>query len=119
VQAKLRQAYQAGDGGLVKRVTALLRISRPESADVISHELDCSLSSLYDWLKKRVDEGGDRLEVGWRGGRRSKLSKTQTGRLKALIKAGRLAAGLASAGWNAALIQERIQRACGVLYTVQ
>ncbi len=118
LQAKLRQAYRAGDVGLVRRVTALLRISRRESAEVISHELDCSVSSLYDWLKKLVYEGVDRLEVRWRGGRRSRLSKTQKSRLRTLIKAGPLAAGFTSACWNAAMIQELIQREFGVLYNV-
>ncbi len=118
LQAKLRQAYRAGDVGLVKRVTALLRISRHEPADVISHELDCSVTSLYDWLKKLVYEGEDRLEVRWRGGRPSKLSKRQKARLCTLIKAGSLAAGFKSACWNAALIQELIQREFGVLYNV-
>lgn len=118
LQAKLRQAYQAGDVGLVKRVTALLRISRHESAEVISHELDCSMSSLYEWLKKLVYEGVERLEVRWRGGRRSKLSKTQKDRLCEVLQAGPLAAGFRSACWNAALIQELIQREFGVLYNV-
>lgn len=119
LQAKLGQAYRAGAAGLVKRVTALLRISRREPADVISHELDCSMTRLYDWFKKLVYEGVERLEVQWRGGRPSKLSKTQKSRLRALLKAGPLAAGFSSACWNAAMIQERIQREFGVLYHVQ
>jgi transposase len=118
LQGKLRQAYRAGDVGLVKRVTALLGISRHESAEMISQELDCSESSVYDWFKKLVYEGVDRLEVRWRGGRRSKLSKTQKSGLRALLKAGPLAAGFASACWNAAMIQELIQREFGVLYNV-
>ena len=118
LQAKLRQAYRAGDLGLVRRVTALLRISQHECAEVISHDLDCSVPSIYDWLKKLVYEGADRLEVHWRGGRRSKLSKAQKGRLCAVIKAGPLASGFRSACWNAAMIQELIQREFGVLYNV-
>ena len=118
LQAKLRQAYRAGDLGLVKRVTALLRISRRESADIISQELDCSVSSLYGWLKKLVYEGVDRLDVRWRGGRRSKLNKTQKSRLRDLLKAGPMVAGFTSACWNAAMIQELIQREFGVLYNV-
>jgi transposase len=118
LRAKLRQAYRAGDVGLVRRVTALLRISQQESAEVISQELDCSVSSVYDWFKKLVYEGVDRLEVRWRGGRHSKLTKTQKGRLRTLLKAGPLAAGFTSACWNAAMIQELIRREFGVLYTV-
>jgi transposase len=118
LQARLRQAYRAGDVGLVKRITALLRISRRECADVVSHELDCAMSSLYDWLKKLVYAGVDRLEVRWRGGRRRKLNKPQKGCLRALLKAGPLAAGFTSACWNAAMIQELIQREFGILYNV-
>ena len=76
------------------------------------------MTSLYDWLKKRVYEGVDRLEVRWRGGRPSKLSQTQKARLCTLLKAGSLAAGFKSACWNAAMIQELIQREFGVLYNV-
>ncbi len=118
LQAKLRQAYRAGDVGLVRRVTALLRLSQHEAAEEISQALDCSVSSVYDWFKKLVYEGVNRLEVRWRGGRPSKLSKTQKDRLRDLLKGGSLAAGFASACWNAAMIQELIQREFGVLYNV-
>lgn len=118
LQGKLRQAYRAGDHGLVRRVTALLRISQQVSAEEISYALDGSVRSGYDWLKKLVYEGVDRLEVRWRGGRHSKLSKTQKTRWCELVKAGPLAAGLTSACWNAALIQALIQREFGVLYNV-
>lgn len=118
LQATLGQAYRAGDAALVKRITALLRISRHESAAIISQELDCSVSSLYEWLKKLVYEGVDSLKVSWRGGRRSKLSKTQKRRLCELLKAGSLAAGFASACWNAAMIQQLIQTEFGVVYNV-
>jgi transposase len=118
LQALLGQAYRAGDAALVKRVTALLRLSRHESAAMISQELDCSVSSLYEWLKKLVYEGVDSLKVSWRGGRRSKLSKTQKRRLGELLKAGSLAAGFTSACWNTAMIQQLIQAEFGVLYNV-
>ncbi len=96
----------------------MLRLSQHESAEVISQELDCSVTSVYDWFKKLVYEGVDRLEVRWRGGRRSKLTKSQKSRLRTLIKAGPLAAGFTSACWNAAMIQALIQREFGVLYNV-
>ena len=118
LQVKLQQAYRAGDVGLVRRITALLRLSQGESAKRISQELDCSMSSIYDWLKKLVYEGVERLEVHWRGGRRSKLSKSQKAQLCALLKAGPLAVGFRSACWNATMIQELIQREFGVLYNV-
>ena len=119
LQEKLQQAYRAGDASLVKRVTALLRISRHEPAEAICQELGGSLSSVYHWLRKLMYDGVNGLEVRWRGGRHRKLTKTQKARLCALLKAGSLAAGFTSACWNAALIQELIAREFGVLYNVQ
>ena len=118
LQETLQKAYRAGDAALVKRVTALLRLARQEGAAVIAHELGCSESSIYEWLKKLVYDGVDGLKVRWRGGRPSKLTKTQKARLCELIKAGSLAAGFRCACWNAAMIQELIDHEVGVLYNV-
>ncbi|MHB8753143.1 MAG: IS630 family transposase [Aggregatilineales bacterium] len=115
---KLQQAYRAGDVGLVKRVTALLQLSRHEPAAVIAAELGCSVASIYEWFKTLVYEGVDGLKVKWRGGRRSKLSKTQKTRLGELITAGPLAAGFASACWNAVMLQQLIDREFGVVYNI-
>lgn len=71
----LRQAYRAGDAQLVKRVTALLRVSRHESAGSIATELGCAESSIYEWLKKLVYEGVGGLKVRWRGGRAQSLEQ--------------------------------------------
>jgi len=114
----LRQAYRAGDAQLVKRVTALLRVSRHESAASIAAELGCAESSIYEWLKKLVYEGVTGLKVTWRGGRPNRLSKAQKAQLVELIKAGPQAAGFKSGCWNAAMLQEWIERECGVLYNV-
>lgn len=118
LEESLRQAYRAGDAGLVKRVTALLRLSRHEAAVAIAAELGCRVSSIYEWLKKLIYEGVAGLKVRWRGGRHSKLSKTQKARLSELIKGGSLAAGFTSACWNAAMLQELIEREFKVLYNV-
>jgi transposase len=118
LQAKLRQGYRAGDAALVKRVTALLRLSRHEPAAVIAAEVGCSVASIYTWLKRLVYEGVDSLTVTWRGGRRSRLTKTQKTRLCELLRAGSLAAGFTSACWNAAMLQALIEREFGVVYNV-
>jgi len=114
----MQQGYRSGDIGLVKRVSALLGISRQETAQAIAQEVGCSVSSIYAWLKKLVYEGVDGLKVTWRGGRHSKLSKTHKARLRELVKAGPLAAGFSSACWNAPMIQQLIEREFGVLYNV-
>src|SRR3972149_5961881 len=103
---------------MVKRATALLRLSRKESADIIAQEVGCSVASIYAWFKKLVYEGVVGLKVMWRGGRHSRLSKAQKARLVELIKAGTKAAGFKSGCWNAPMIQELIERECGVLYNV-
>src|SRR4051794_5032118 len=99
LEATLRAAYRAGDSGLVKKVSGLLKLSVGISAERIRQELDCSVSSLYRWLKALVYEGVGGLKVSWRGGRRSKLNGTQQARLQALVKAGPQAAGFESACW--------------------
>jgi transposase len=116
--ATLRQAYQAGDLRLVRRVTALLALGRGETVPSITETLDVSASSLYAWLKTLLVEGVAGLRVQWRGGRPSKLTKTQKRRLVDLVKAGPQAAGYPTGCWNACLIQEVIQREFGVAYNV-
>ncbi len=118
LEETLRQAYRAGDSGMVQKVTGLLQLSRGLSAEYIGRELDCSVSSLYRWLKALVYEGVAGLKVKRRGGRPSKLSQQQKGRLSDLLRGGSLAAGFASACWNATMIQDLIQREFGVLYNV-
>src|SRR5258708_29286910 len=118
LEGPLRPAYRAGDANLVKPVTALVRLSRKESARVIANDLGCSVASIYAWQKNLVYEGRLGLKVSWRGGRPSKLSKRQKGRLCELISAGPLAAGFASACWNTALLQQLIDDEFGVFYTV-
>jgi len=115
----VRQAYRAGDARLVKRASALLRLSRQESAARIAEELGCSVASIYHWLKSLVYEGVAALKVRWRGGRKSKLSPAQKKQLCDLLRAGSLAAGFSSACWNAAMIQVLVWREFKVFYTVQ
>lgn len=115
---RLRQAYRAGDAKLVKRITALMGLSRGEGASQIAQELGCSRASIYEWFKKLVYQGVDGLQVSWRGGRRSKLSKGQKMRLKELVQAGPQAAGFQSGCWNTAMIQQMIAGEFGVVYHV-
>ena len=103
--ATLKQAYQAGDLRLVRRVTALLALGRGETVPSITETLDVSASSLYAWLKTLLVEGVAGLRVQWRGGRPSKLTRTQKRRLVELVKAGPQAAGFPTGCWNACLIQ--------------
>ncbi len=119
--ATLRQAYRAGALGLVRRVTALLALGRGETVPSIAETLGVSRASVYAWLQTLLVEGLAGLRVQWRGGRPSKLTRTQKRRLVRLVevvKAGPQAAGFPTGCWNTCLIQEVIQREFGVAYNV-
>lgn len=118
LETTLRQAFQAGDLPLVKRVTALLGISRGERVEHVAAGVGMSPSSVYAWLRTFLVTGVAGLRVRWRGGRPAKLTPTQRQRLAALIDAGPAAAGFATGCWHALLIQQVIQREFGVSYNV-
>jgi transposase len=116
--AGLQKAYKSGDVKMVRRVSTLLDVSRADGIEVAAQTHGVSRSSVYAWLKQLMVEGVASLKPKWKGGRPSKLTKTQKKRLYDLVKAGPGAAGFPSACWNAAMIQEMILKAFGVLYNV-
>jgi transposase len=117
VQA-LQRAYKAGDAKMVRRITALLNISRGEKVSEIATTLGVAPSSVYDWLKRLMVEGIAGLKPCWKGGRPAKLTPNQRTQLADLIDAGPEAAGFRSACWNSVMIQELILREFGKLYNV-
>ena len=119
LEATLSRAFKAGDLGMVKRVTALLGIARGEPVKLVATGVGVSPSSVYGWLRAFLLEGVAGLRVQWRGGRPTKLTKTQRQRLAAIIEAGPEAAGFPTGCWHALLIQQVIQREFGATYTVQ
>jgi transposase len=119
LEAALSRAFKAGDLGMVKRATALLGIARGEPVKLIALGVGVSPSTVYAWLRSFLLEGVAGLRVQWRGGRPTKLTKTQRQRLAAIIEAGPEAAGFPTGCWHALLIQQVIQRAFGVTYNVQ
>lgn len=117
--AVLRQAARAGDLRLFRRVSALLALGEGRAVESVALSLGVSPASVYQWLKTLLIEGVAGLRVRWRGGRPSKLTKTQKRRLVELVKAGPEAAGFPTGCWTACLIQHLIQREFGVAYNVQ
>jgi transposase len=113
---RLQHAYRVGDLRLVRRVSALLDLSRkvtvPEVADIYS----VSRQAVYDWLKALMCRGEDSLVYRHSPGRKPRLTKAQKQRLKALVEAGPQAAGFKTACWTSILIQQLIQREFSVLY---
>ena len=118
LEVTLRQAFQAGDLALVKRVTALLGIARGEPVPAVAAGVGVSPASVYVWLKALLLDGVAGLRVRWRGGRPAKLTPTQRERLAAILTAGPEAAGFPTGCWHALLIQQVIQREFGVRYNV-
>ena len=115
----LRQATRAGDLRLFRRVSALRALGQGQAVESVAVSLGVSPASVYQWLKTLLVEGVAGLRVAWRGGRPSKLTKTQKRRLVDLVKAGPEAAGFPTGCWTACLIQHLIQREFGVAYNVQ
>lgn len=116
--AALQKAYRAGDAKMVKRVSALLEMSRGEPVSEVSQRLVVSRTSLYEWLRAFMVEGEEGLRPEWKGGRPSNLSSSQKKQVADLVKAGPAAAGFVAGGWNSVMIQELIWREFGVLYNV-
>ena len=112
----LGTAYKSGDAKMIRCIFVLLDYSRGDDADTIASKHGIARSSLYAWLKQLLVEGLDGLKPCWKGGRASKLSKSQKKRLCEWIKAGPQAAGYTSGCWSGLLVQDLIWREFGVLY---
>jgi transposase len=115
---RLQRAYKAGDAKLVRRISALISLSRGEKVSAIVTTLGVAPSSVYEWLKQLMVEGVAGLKPCWKGGRPAKLTPSQRKRLAELIDAGPQVAGFRSACWNSVMIQELIWREFGKLYNV-
>lgn len=114
----LQKAYKSGDAGMIKRISVLLDFSRGDDVEAITQRHGVSLSSIYNWIKKLMVEGVAGLTAKWRGGRPSKLTKSQKKELGELIDAGPEAAGFRSGCWNSVMIQELIHQRFGKVYNV-
>ena len=112
----LQKAYKSGDAKMIRRILVLLDYSRGECLDTIVNKHGIARSSLYAWLKQLLVEGVASLKPCWKGGRSSKLSKSQKKHLCDLLKAGPQAAGYPSGCWSGLLVQDLIWQEFGVLY---
>ena len=67
LETTLRQAFQAGDVALVKRVTALLGLARGEAVELVAAGVGVGRSTVYGWLRRFLLEGVGGLRVHWQG----------------------------------------------------
>jgi transposase len=113
---RLQHAYRVGDLRLVRRVSALLDLSRKMPVREVADIYAVSRQVIYDWLKALMCRGEDSLVYRHSPGRKPCLTKTQKEQLKALIQAGPQAAGYKTACWTSILVQQLIQSKFKVLY---
>lgn len=112
----LHKAYKSGDAKMIRRILVLLDYSGGDDPSTIASKHGIARSSLYAWLKQLLVEGLASLKPKWKGGRKSKLNKTQKKQLCELIQAGPQAAGYVQGCWSGLLVQDLIWREFGVLY---
>lgn len=113
---RLQYAYRVGDLRLVRRVSALLDLTRGVAVVQVAEIYSVSRQAVYDWLKALMCRGEDSLVYRRSPGRKPRLTKVQRQHLRALVEAGPQAAGFTTACWTSLLIQQLIQREFGVLY---
>jgi len=113
---RLQRAYRLGDWRLIRRVSALLDLSRKMTVKEVAEIYAVSRQVIYDWLKALMCRGEDSLVYRHSPGRKPSLTKTQKEQLKALIQAGPQAAGYKTACWTSILVQQLIQSKFKVLY---
>jgi transposase len=101
---------------LVKRIHALLAIAEGMALREVAQMLALGEQTVRDSLNGFLWRGVASLVYQRPPGRPAKLTTTQRQALAAWIEAGPQAAGSASGCWSATMLQDLIQRHCGVEY---
>ncbi len=115
----LHQAYAVGNLRLVRRISALLAVTKGEAIATIAKTWNISRQTVYNWIVAFVEKKTDSLSYRKSSGRPPKLTKSQRARLKEVVEAGPQKAGFETACWTTVLIQQVIYREFGVLYSRQ
>jgi transposase len=116
LQERWQAAYAAGDLPVVRRTAVLLELAHGMAVAAVAEAYAITRETVYEWLKAFLVDGLASLGYGKAPGRPARLTPPQQQKLRALVKAGPLAAGYLTACWTALLVQQLIQREFGVLY---
>jgi transposase len=116
---QLRLAWRCGDKGRIRRLTALVGLAEEQPVPVLAERLGVSEETVYAWLRAFLADRWASLCPRRSPGRPPRLTPSQKTRLKEVITAGPEAAGYPTGCWNSALVQDWIERECGVLYSVK
>jgi transposase len=116
---QLRLAWRCGDKGRIRRLTALVGLAEERPVAELAERLGVCEETIYAWLRAFLVDRWASLRRRTSPGRPPKLTATQQQRLKEVITAGPEAAGYPTGCWNAALVQDLIEREFAVLYSVK
>ena len=118
LECQLHTAQHRGKLHDVTCVLAILAVTDGQSCDDVARTLRVTLKTVHSWVRRLLVEGLTGLRWKKPAGRPPKLTKTQRHELAALIDAGPVQAGFASACWRSPLMQHVIQERFGVYYNV-
>ena len=111
-----KEAEQAGEYRVAKRIHAVLLNNQENTSTQISNILHTSRSKVSEWLRNYEDYGYEALLEGQRSGRKIRISKDQLTELGDIIDSGPIAYGYTSAVWSSIMIRDVIQNEFSVKY---
>jgi hypothetical protein len=100
IQHKLREAYSAGDLGLVRRISVLRGISRRGGIVTLKVTWKIARQTAYNWLESFIEKRWEGLPYLKPSGCPARLNKVQKQRLYKALQAGPEAAGYTCGCWN-------------------
>jgi transposase len=116
---QLRLAWRCGDKARIRRLTALVGVAEERPVAELAERLGVCEETIYAWLRAFLVDRWASFQRRTSPGRPPRLTPGQKARLKEVITAGPEAAGYPTGCWNAALVQDLIERDFGVLYSVK
>ncbi|MGB9631811.1 MAG: IS630 family transposase [Chloroflexaceae bacterium] len=116
--ARLRLAIRQLNRPLIQQISALLLLDDGLDVWSIGARVGVCTTTIYTWRDAFLVKRWASLSRGKSSGRPPKLTPSQLRRLKELVMAGPEAAGYATGCWNAALVQQLIEREFGKSFHV-
>ncbi|NTV62944.1 MAG: IS630 family transposase [Oscillochloris sp.] len=118
LMARLRLAIRQLNRPLIQQLSALLLLGDGLDVWSIASRIGVSTTTIYTWRDGFLVKRWASLTRGKSSGRPPKLTPGQRERLKQIVSDGPEKAGYATGCWNAALVQDLIQRRFGKTFHV-
>lgn len=113
------KAYGRGSLDEINRINSVLSAASGHTAHDIASILRIGLTTVYDSIKKYLENRINGLFNKKRAGRPAKLTKTQRKALGKMIDAGPEVHGFSGSCWRTPMIQELIFQTFGVFYAAR